>query len=102
MAKKKIEELTEEDLKEIFACGRVGLTYREVAYNSGLLISDVKKQFIEEEGVVFEQWELGRLQAELEIRQQVLESAKNGSTPAIEKMIDFFKKADLVHRELIS
>lgn len=98
---KTIEDLTEKDYEEIVICGRVGLTYKEVAYNCGLKISDVAKQFLAEDGRIFESWIQGRLQSELEIRQQVLESAKNGSTPAIETMIEFFKRADLAHRELI-
>lgn len=98
---KKIEDLTDNDYKEIEICGRVGLTYKEVAYNSGLTIDVVAKQFVTEDGPIFSHWIRGRLQAELEIRQQVLESAKNGSSPAIDKMIEFFKRADLAHRELI-
>lgn len=97
---KKIEELTEKDYEEIEVCGRVGLTYKEVAYNCGVPIAEVRKQFIEEDGLIFEKWIHGRLQAELEIRQQVLTSAKNGSTPAIEQMLSFFKRADVEHRDL--
>lgn len=97
---RKIEELEEKDYEEIIVCGRVGLTYKEVAYNCGLAIADVARQFVEEDGRVFESWIRGRLQAELEIRQQVMQSAKNGSTPAIEQMLNFFKRADVAHREL--
>lgn len=96
-----VTDLKESDFNEILICGRVGLTYKEVAYNCSLRIADVRAEFMNEEGPVFEAWERGRLQAELEIRQQVLQSAKNGSTPAIEQMLAFFKRADNIHREMV-
>lgn len=96
-----IEELEDKDFEEIRICGRVGLTYKEVAYNCGVPIADIRMQFLEENGPVFEAWIQGRIQAELEIRQQVLSSAKSGSTPAMEQMLAFFKRADTIHREMV-
>ena len=95
-----MRELTDKDLHEIEECGRVAFTYREVAYHLGVPQAEVRQQFVEEKGEVWEHWVLGRMQVELEIRQVVLSSAKNGSTPMLDKMLDFFKRTEREHREM--
>lgn len=95
-----MKELTEKDLEDIEQCGRVAFTYKEVAYHLQIPISEVKEQFVKQTGLVFEHWMRGWLQVELEIRQVVVEGAKNGSTPMLEKLLDFFKRTEREHNEL--
>ena len=95
-----MRELSPKELEEVDLCGRVGFTYLEVAYDLKLPIAEVKEQFVKKSGEIFDNWMHGRMQAELEIRQKVLDGAKNGSTPMLEKMLLFFKRADDEHREL--
>lgn len=95
-----MRDLSEKDLEDIEQCGRVAFTYKEVAYHLQIPVAEVKEQFVKQSGVVFEHWMLGRLQVELEIRQVVVEGAKNGSTPMLEKLLDFFKRTEREHNEL--
>lgn len=96
-----MRELTEEELQEVELCGRVAFSYKEIAYNFLLPVSEVLEQFVKEDGEIFRHWMHGRLQVELEIRQKVLDGAKNGSTPMLEKMLAFFARTDNEHRELM-
>lgn len=96
-----MRELTPEELREVDLCGRVGFSYIEVAYDLRLPIKEVREQFAKISGDLFDNWMHGRMQAELEIRQKVLEGAKNGSTPMLEKMLVFFKRADDENRDLL-
>lgn len=95
-----IRQLTEEEQEQLRTCGSVGFSYREVAIVFALQVREVQQQFEAEEGEIYEAYMKGRLQAELELRQTVLASAKNGSTPMLEKMLAFFKRTDDIHREL--
>lgn len=95
-----MRDLSEKDLTDIEQCGRVAFTYKEVAYHLQIPVAEVKEQFVKQSGVVFEHWMLGRLQVELEIRQVVVAGAKNGSTPMLEKLLDFFKRTEREHNEL--
>ena len=95
-----MRELTENDIKDIEPCGRVAFTYKEVAYHLQIPVSEVKEQFLNETGEIFEHWMKGRLQVELEVRQVVVDGAKNGSTPMLEKLLDLFKRTEREHKEL--
>ncbi len=97
-----MRELTDKDLEDVEQCGRVAFSYKEVAYHLQVPVKDVRDQFQREEGVIFEHWMRGRLQVELEIRQVVVEGAKNGSTPMLEKLLEFFKKTEREHKELFT
>lgn len=95
-----MRELTADELKDVEQCGRVAFTFKEVAYHLQLPIPEVREQFMKEKGEIFEHWMRGRLQVELEIRQVVVNGAKNGSTPMIEKLLEFFKRTEREHKEL--
>lgn len=95
-----MKELTEKDLKEVEQCGRVAFTFREVAYHLGVPVAEVRDQFLHEKGEIWEHWIQGRMQVELEIRQVVMSGAKNGSTPLLDKMLEFFRRTEREHRDL--
>lgn len=40
------------------------------------------------------------MQVELEIRQVVMNGAKNGSTPLLDKMLEFFRRTEREHRDI--
>lgn len=64
--------------------------------------SEVRAQFMEERGQVYEVWLRGRLQKELEVRQAVLQSALNGSSPSQLQLMNFYNEADAEHLDLKS
>lgn len=67
-----------------------------------LELSEVRAQFMEERGQVYEVWLRGRLQKELEVRQAVLQSALNGSSPSQLQLMNFYNEADAEHLDLKS
>lgn len=95
-----MRELSEQELKEVEECGRVAFSYREVAYHLQVPSREVKEQFMKEEGPIWAAWVRGRMQVELEIRQVVVSSAKNGSTPMLEKMLEMVKRTEREHRDI--
>ena len=95
-----MRELSEKELKDIEECGRVAFSYREVAYHLQVPMAEVREQFVRQKGPIWEHWVLGRMQVELEIRQVVLTSAKQGSTPMLDKMLEFFKRTEREHRDI--
>lgn len=89
--------------EEILAsCGAVGFTWKQVAIIFDLEQSEVRAQFMEERGQVYEVWLRGRLQKELEVRQAVLQSALNGSSPSQLQLMNFYNEADAEHLDLKS
>lgn len=67
-----------------------------------LELSEVRAKFMEERGQVYEVWLRGRLQKELEVRQAVLQSALNGSSPSQLQLMNFYNEADAEHLDLKS
>lgn len=84
----------------IRSCGSVGFSWLQTAIALNLDKADVKKQFATQSGKVYDLYMEGRYQHELEIRQAVLQSAKNGSTPAQQQMLEFFATADSELRDI--
>ena len=66
----------------------------------GLDPAAVRTQFANEKGDIYTLYRQGRLQKELEIRQAVLTSALNGSSPAQLQMLEFFAAADEENKTL--
>ena len=60
----------------------------------------VRRQFTNQQGDIYKTYLQGRLQKELEIRQAVLTSALNGSSPAQLQMLQFFAAADEENKTL--
>lgn len=95
-----MRDLTEQELKKVEECGRVAFSYREVAYHLQVPSNEVREQFMKENGPIWEAWVRGRMQVELEIRQVVMSGAKNGSTPLLDKMLEFFRRTEREHRDI--
>lgn len=85
----------------IRSCGAVGFLWQQVAVAFSLDPNFVREQFKYKKGTVYELYMEGRMQNELEIRQAVLQSAKNGSTPAQQQMLEYYSKVDSDINDLI-
>lgn len=88
--------------ENLASCGAVGFNWKQVAIIFDLDHSEVRRQFMQESGDVYGVWLRGRLQKELEIRQVVLQSALNGSSPAQQQLMTFYNEADNEHLDLKS
>jgi hypothetical protein len=100
MAYKQYEELTEDELQQLEQCGGVGFSYSDVAVIFGLDPSEVREQFRSKQGCIYERYHVGRLQAELILRQNILNSANNGSSPSQLYMMKLYEQADTANNEL--
>lgn len=92
--------LTPDDEENIKNCGAVGFTWQQLCNVFCFDREVVKSQFSERRGKVYELYNEGRLQHELLIRLAVLNSAKNGSTPAQQQMQSYYAAADASIDEL--
>ena len=89
-----MNSLTEQQKSEICQLGRIGFSFREIAANFGFDLSEVAKQFREEQGEIYQNWHRGYLTAQAEIRKTVLDAALNSSQPAILQMLKYFRQAE--------
>ena len=92
--------LSPEETNALAICGSVGFSWRQVADIFDLDPAAVHTQFANEKGDIYTLYRQGRLQKELEIRQAVLTSALNGSSPAQLQMLEFFAAADEENKTL--
>ena len=89
-----MRDLTDEEKQSIKDFGSVGFTYQEVSINLGIPCNELFDQWENQKGEVYELYMQGRLQSEFNIRKSILDSAINGSSPSMVKMMDFYKQAD--------
>lgn len=92
--------LSPEETNALTICGSVGFSWRQVADIFDLDPATVRRQFTNQQGDIYKTYLQGRLQKELEIRQAVLTSALNGSSPAQLQMLQFFSAADEENKNL--
>lgn len=92
--------LSPEETNALAICGSVGFSWRQVADIFDLDPATVRRQFTNQQGDIYKTYLQGRLQKELEIRQAVLTSALNGSSPAQLQMLEFFSSADEENKTL--
>jgi hypothetical protein len=92
--------LSPEETNALAICGSVGFSWRQVADIFDLDPATVRRQFTNQQGDIYKTYLQGRLQKELEIRQAVLTSALNGSSPAQLQMLEFFAAADEENKTL--
>ena len=88
-----MNNLTEQQKNDIYQLGRIGFSFREVAANFGFPLSEVARQFREEQGEIYQNWYRGYLTAQAEIRKTVLDAALNSSQPAILQMLKYFRQS---------
>lgn len=93
--------LTEGELANIENMGSVGFSYKEVALVLSVPEIEVREQFENKKGVIFQAWMKGRLQTELNLRLTMLREAQNGSSPMISKMQSILETTDEEHDKLI-
>lgn len=86
--------LTPDEIENLQKCGAVGFTPEQVALIFGWPIMRVADVFDRKLGTIYETYMQGRLQAELNIRSAVLQSAENGSTPSQQQIYEFYRVAD--------
>ena len=89
-----MSNLTDEVKQSIESFGRLGFTIDELAIAFDLDIAQVRKEFADESGEIYMLYKKGRITAEVEIRETLLQSACNGSTPSLQRMVEIYKQAD--------
>lgn len=95
--------MSEEDIKRIEECGEVAFDYKQVALLVSLDENEVRQQFESERGDIYEAWMRGRLRTELEVRRQMIKTAKTtepGAGKMTEALADLFRRTDDIHRDL--
>jgi hypothetical protein len=78
--------LSEEDYASIENFGYMGFGIEEIALNFEVDKKELIRQFEAKQGEVYGRWFKGWLKSEIELRQVIMESALNGSQPAILQM----------------
>ncbi len=96
-----MKELTEADMANIEKMGGVGFSYKEVALALSIPESEVREEFENHEGRIYQAWMKGRLQTELDLRLTILREAKNGSSPMLGKLQNILQTTDEEHEKLI-
>lgn len=96
-----MRELTEAEVANIEKCGKVGLSYKELAVILSVPEMDVREQFEQKEGSVYMAWMKGRLQTELDLRNAILREAKDGSSPMLNQMKTILQQTDEEHDKLL-
>ncbi len=91
--------LTEEQERQIFEMGKLGFSCKEVAINFNLPIREVISQFASEDGNVFFAWKRGNIQAMFELRQTIMSSALNSSSPAVKEMLLILAKVEKLNED---
>lgn len=96
----KDKPLSPDEEEHLRCCGAVGFTIAQVAIIFELDKMEVTRQFSQKQGTVYDLYMEGRYQNELEIKQAVLQSAKNGSTPAQQQILEYYASVDSELRDL--
>lgn len=96
----KYSPLSPDEEANLESCGGVGFTADQVAAIFELDKQLVREQFSTQSGPIWDRYYKGRMQAELEVRQAILKSAQNGSTPSQNKILDLYDFADRDIQEL--
>jgi predicted DNA-binding protein YlxM (UPF0122 family) len=91
--------LTEEQEKQIFEMGKLGFSFKEIAINFDLPIQEVASQFALEKGNVFTAWKKGNIQAMYELRDTIMKSALNSSSPHVKEMLQILGKVDKLNED---
>lgn len=88
------QPLTPEEEENLASCGAVGFSWKQVAAVFDFDPDEVRKQFMSQSGTIFDTYNRGRVQHELNIRLAVLKSAENGSSPAQAQMQQYYDAVD--------
>lgn len=95
-----MKDFSEADLAKVENAGRVGFSYKELAIMLDVEEADMRDEFEEAHGNVYQAWMKGRLQTELDLRQSLLKEAKAGSVPCMNKISQILSATDEEHNKL--
>lgn len=92
---KSLNELTEEDLKEINELAALFFSPREIAIMQELPVDDFISFCTMPEMKVYQAFHSGRLQSEVDLRKSIIKLAKSGSSPAQTMSLDLLKQSKI-------
>jgi len=88
------EKYTSETDKAVFLAGYLGFGLEYLIKCVQLKKEDITKQFINADGKDYNIWLQGNYMALTKLRLTVMNAALNSSTPALEKMLQYFLELD--------
>lgn len=88
---KSLNDITEEELKQIRELAALFFTPREVAIMQELPIGDFVLVCEDPSSRIYNAFHAGRLQSEVDVRTAIIKLAKSGSSPAQTMALDLLK-----------
>lgn len=92
--------MTSEQHDQVVELGKLGFAVRDVALLLEIPEKEVYAQFTKKSGEIYSAYTSGRIQGMVDVRRTIMASALNSSSPALEKMLDFFKKSEYENVEI--
>jgi len=92
--------MSDEQLEQVKELGILGFPISSVAQLLELPEKEVNQQFVNKSGELYTAYTSGRIQGLVDVRRTIRKSAINASSPALEKMIDFFKQSEYENMEI--
>ena len=92
--------MTTEQHDSVFELGKLGFSVRDVATLLEMPEKEVFAQFTDGHGEIYSAYTAGRLQGKVDLRRTIQASALNSSSPALEKMLEFFRKSDYENMDI--
>jgi hypothetical protein len=92
--------MTQEQHDSVFELGKLGFAIKDVALLLEMPEKEVFAQFTDKKGEIYSAYTAGRIQGKVDIRRTIQASALNSSSPALEKMLEFFKKSEYDNMEI--
>lgn len=92
--------MTKEQHDSVFELGKLGFAVKDVALLLEMPEQEVYAQFTGKSGEIYSAYTAGRIQGMVDIRRTIQASALNSSSPALEKMLEFFRKSDYENMEI--
>jgi hypothetical protein len=86
--------MTKEQHDSVFELGQLGCAVRDVALLLEIPEKEVFAEFTNKQGDIYSAYTAGRIQGMVDLRRTIRTSALNSSSPALEKMLEFFKKSE--------
>lgn len=92
--------MTNEEHDSVFELGKLGFPISAVAQLMELPEKEVFAQFTEKRGELYSAYTAGRIQGMVDIRRTIQASALNSSSPALEKMLEFFRQSEYENTDI--
>lgn len=91
---------SEGTLGQVRELGQLGFPVSAVAQLLEMPEKEVFAQFTEKRGELYSAYTAGRIQGMVDVRRTIYASALNSSSPALEKMLEFFRKSEYENTEI--